>query len=220
MSERRSIRSTLLDRAGVGHEFGQREAAPAPVDLATSRQVHGIASLWAGEPGKHATEADVLLARTGVAVGVVTADCVPVMIASPGTRLAAAVHAGWRGTLAGAVSVAVRELLRAGAEVRDLRVAIGPAIGPCCYEVSVDLAQRFAERFGPGVVAHANGRTTLDLQQANLLDLAGLGVAASHIEVLYRCTLCELTPEGTPRFHSFRRDGKEAGRQISYVRPR
>jgi polyphenol oxidase len=209
------LRSTLLEREGIRHEFGQRSSLSAPTEVATARQVHGVVAFWPVAPGPHLVEADVLIARAGVSVGVVTADCVPVLLASPRTRFAAAVHAGWRGTLAGAVGVALAELRSAGA-ADDLVFAIGPAIGPCCYEVSADLAERFVERFGRRVVANAAGRTTLDLQEANALELARLGVAVSRIDVLRECTRCA-KDQGGHRFHSFRRDGKAAGRQISYV---
>ena len=211
------IRSPLLDAAGILHGFGHRETPSFPADLATARQVHGTTAIWPTGSGAQSVDADALLTGAGGCVGVVTADCVPVILANPMAQMAAAVHAGWRGTFAGIVSVAVRELGARGA-VEDLWVAIGPSIGPCCYEVSPELAGQFSERFGSSVVVEGGGKPRLDLQQANALQLVASGVPASHIDILRRCTLCEIASDGGSRFHSFRRDGKEAGRQISYVR--
>ena len=84
----------------------------------------------------------------GVALGVFVADCIPVLIADPRTGAVAAVHAGWRGTVAGVVPAAVRALARPSSARApdDLRVAMGPAIGPCCFEVGAEVVAAFARR--------------------------------------------------------------------------
>jgi YfiH family protein len=216
MAQREFIRSAVFEGAGITHGFGQRESPAEPANAATAHQVHGTGTFWPDRPGRHDIEADVLLARHGVSVAVVTADCVPVLIAST-SGIVAAVHAGWRGTIGGASGVGLQAVLDAGAQPDDIWVAIGPSIRSCCYEVSDDLGARFQERFGPTVLIRNGQRTMLDLQQANVLTLRELDVPASHIEVLGHCTKCESTAEGQPRFHSYRREGPRAGRQISYV---
>src|SRR5439155_14880621 len=119
------------------------EAAGGALPLRTLRQVHGAVVRVAGpEPAARDTgasareEGDALIVdRQGVAAGVWVADCLPILIGDPTTRTAAAVHAGWRGTVAGVVGRAIETLRRArGARASDLRVAMGPAIGPCCFE--------------------------------------------------------------------------------------
>jgi polyphenol oxidase len=217
MIEHHDLRSILLKRAGIRHEFARRADSVAPQDLATAKQVHGVGVIWPSGPGASSVEADVLAARRGVAVGVFTADCVPLLIGTSDASMGAAVHAGWRGTIGGSCAAAVRALEAAGARPGDLIAAIGPAVGPCCYEVSAELAARFAERFGTKVSAREQGRTIVDLQLANAVALEELGVAAGHIEVLRRCTRCARNESGEFQFHSFRRDGAAAGRQISYL---
>jgi YfiH family protein len=217
--EQMPLKSALLEGSGIRHEFGQRESAPAPANLATARQVHGKAFFWPTAPGAHSVDADVLLGRRGLALGIVTADCVPILLSAPKAALGAAIHAGWRGTLAGAVDSAVRALIGEGVSAKDLFAAIGPSVGPCCYEVSADLAARFTERFGAKVGLSVRQRTLLDLQLANVLSLEELGLTPQRIEVMRLCTRCATAPDGTPRFHSFRRDGHAAGRQISYLEP-
>ena len=168
-------KSKMLEELGVVHGFSTaaagdakeaavREslvvAAGSSAPLATARQVHGVAVRLPG--ARFPEEADALLARPGQAVGVFTADCVPILLVDPEARLVAAVHAGWRGTLAGVVGAAVAELLRAGAKAESLRAALGPRIGACCYVVGEELAQRFAARFGPAVSVGVGANARLD----------------------------------------------------------
>lgn len=204
------IESDILRAAGFFHGFGTRKGPPPP-DLATARQVHGDRVLWvrAGtEPTKE--EADALATDEERLVAVRTADCVPLLLADRRGGRVAAVHAGWRGTRARIAARAVESLVDAGARPEDLVAAIGPCIGPCCYEVSADLAEDFASVFGADV---RRGRQ-LDLVRVNRRILEEAGLAPARIEALDLCTFCDR------RFHSFRREGEAAGRQFSFVRGR
>jgi purine-nucleoside/S-methyl-5'-thioadenosine phosphorylase / adenosine deaminase len=184
--------------------------------FARVRQVHGacVVRLDAGTPPS--LEADAVLSRTsGVAACVSVADCVPVLLADPASGAVAAVHAGWRGTLARAAAEAVRALAEeSGAAPGRLVAAIGPAIGPCCYEVSPDLAQRFAAEMGADVVRRG-GAPTVDLWAANAAVLRAAGLKADRIEALRRCTSCERDD-----FFSHRRDAGRTGRQMAFIAPR
>ena len=148
-----------------------------------SRGVEGDA-LWTDEPG--------------VPVAVLTADCLPIALArANGDEPAlAVVHAGWRGLLGGVVENAVAAL--GGSAV----AIVGPAIGPCCYEVGDDVAEPYRARFGAGVLRGRN----LDLWQAAELALVGAG--CTRIERLDLCTSCR-----ADLFFSYRRDGERTGRQ-------
>ena len=174
--------------------------------LVTPRQVHGtrVVEARAGER----LEADAVVAsRGGVLVGVVTADCVPVLLVDRGRRIAAAVHAGWRGMAAGVVEAAV-----AAVGGRAIEAAIGPAIGGCCYEVGAEVRGAFVARSGETTLpAWLPGprREHVDLRTAVRLLLAAAGVDATY--VLGPCTAC------SGAHHSFRRDGPRAGRQLSFV---
>jgi YfiH family protein len=140
--------------------------------------------LWTDEPGR--------------ALMLLTADCLPVALArANGTPRLAALHVGWRGLLAGIVEAGV-EALGEG----PLRAALGPAIGPCCYEVGDEVAAPFRERFGEDVLAGRN----LDLPAATERVLRAAGVES--VEIVRRCASCE---EGL--FFSHRRDRGRTGRQ-------
>ena len=184
--------------------------------FARVRQVHGARVVRARAPCDPAEEADaVLSAAEGVAACVSVADCVPILLADPESGAVAAVHAGWRGTLERAGAEGVLALAReAGAPASRLLAAIGPSIGPCCYEVSDDLAASFRDALGEAVV-RPGPRPILDLWKANAAVLAAAGVRADRIEVLGRCTACE-----RDRFFSHRRDAGQTGRQMAFIAPR
>jgi purine-nucleoside/S-methyl-5'-thioadenosine phosphorylase / adenosine deaminase len=183
--------------------------------FARVRQVHGARVARLDAPTPPAVEADAIVCRTpGLAACVSLADCVPILLADPSSGAVAAVHAGWRGTIARAAAEAVRALAEDGASPDRLLAAVGPAIGPCCYEVSPDLAERFASEVGPDVVR--TGRTpSLDLWRANAAVLRAAGVPADRIETLRRCTSCE-----RDLFFSHRRDAGRTGRQAAFIAPR
>ncbi len=186
------------------------------LSFARARQVHGARVLRADGPSPPAEEADVVVTRrAGVAACVSIADCVPVLVADPETGAVAAVHAGWRGTLARAAAEGVRALsAETGTAPASMLAAIGPSIGPCCYEVSEDLAARFASDLGADLVRPGAG-PKLDLWAANAAVLRAAGVREDRIEVLGRCTACE-----RDLFFSHRRDAGRTGRQIAFIAPR
>src|SRR5512146_2739323 len=141
------------DPAAVAENWARLERETG-LRFARVRQVHGARAVRADAPTAPALEADVVVTQApGVAACVSVADCVPVLLADPETGAVAAVHAGWRGTLAGAAAEGVRALAReAGAPAARLLAAVGPSIGPCCYEVSADLAAQFRAALGEAVV--------------------------------------------------------------------
>jgi YfiH family protein len=191
-----------------------------PEELHTVSQVHGdtvLEARGAGAPGGLvgvSGEADALwTARKNAAVGVKTADCVPILLADPKTRQVAAVHSGWKGTDARIVARAVERLVAQGAKASDLRVAIGPSIRSCCYEVSDELADRFRSKFGQQAVVFQRGeRAHLDLTAVISLTLSDVGVPGHQVEVLPNCTACDEV-----RFFSHRRDRGQTGRHLSVI---
>ena len=183
--------------------------------FARVRQVHGARAVRLDAACEPAEEADAIVtASPGVAATVAVADCVPVLLADPESGAVAAVHAGWRGTLAHAAAEGVRALSRAsGAPPARLLAAVGPSIGPCCYEISPDLAATFARVLGVDVI-RSGARPRLDLWMASRRVLQEAGIAPDRIEILGRCTSCE-----PAAFFSHRRDAGRTGRQVGFVAP-
>ena len=143
-----------------------------------------------------------------------TADCIPVLMANKRGTCIAAIHAGWRGTRAHTLIHLWNELRIRKEHPRDWVAAIGPAIGPCCYEVSEELAEDFYDEFKyldpSGRLAVPTSRR-LDLQSINAAELRKIGLA--EVEILPYCTRCSVAP----LFHSYRREGGGT-RQWSIIR--
>jgi YfiH family protein len=202
--------------AGLVHGFGRRDAEPARELSACGRlfllkQVHGTG--LAAPPWETPPEADASATATaGQILGIKTADCLPVLFVDPNRRIAAAAHAGWRGTAAGVVRQALEWLAAHGAPPADIQVGLGPCIGPCCYEVSDDLRAHFAADEQRFFVAGHRGRPHLDVRGINEGQLLAAGVSRANIAHVDECTQCH--PE---RYYSYRREGAGTGRMISYV---
>lgn len=193
---------------GPAHERGEvlRLVAPdAPADLAMARQIHS-ATVLPARPGA-CGEGDALWTdRADLALSVITADCVPVVLAGPGGL--AAVHAGWRGLVNGVIPATLREV---SGPLSEWTAWIGPAIGACCYEVGEDVAEQVVAASDSDVaVPGPAGRPHLDLQAAarRQLETAGVG----EVVTLARCTRCD-----EEKLESYRRNGKGAGRNIAFI---
>jgi len=219
------LRSALLAQVpGLKHGFSTRLPAapgadpPAPPEARGVEQVHDTRILVLEDAAARDRGAGcdgLATARSGACLAVRTADCVPLLLAEREGRAAAALHAGWRGTVAGMAGAGVGLLReRFGIAPEGLVVALGPAIAPCCYEVGVDVARQLADRYGREVVRRDLGpRPHVDLLAANRLGLIRAGVAPEAIETLGLCTACR-----DDLFPSYRRDGRAAGRLWSYIR--
>jgi len=205
---------------GILHGFSPPENPPTAQPLPVrARQVHGrqYLEVSATTPSP-AGEADALISMSpGIAVGIATADCVPILLTTAGAETVAAIHAGWRGTLADIVGTVVSALELRGVAPAQLEAAIGPAIGRCCFEVEDDFRTRFVDAFGDEVAScwedGREGHGTLDLPQLNQILLARAGIPQGAIHLTGHCTFC--AGDG---YASYRRQGKDAGRQISWIR--
>ncbi len=188
------------------HGFGTRLSdIPARFEkLATLKQVHSAACVTGGGRSGELGQGDALLENTpGAVVAVKTADCIPILLVDERRRAVAAVHAGWRGTVARVAIHAVNAMRdRFDTDPADLHAAIGPGIGKCCYEVGPEVAAQFGE----------HGSAHIDLEAENRRQLLQTGVTPQRIYASNLCTMCR--PE---EFHSFRRDRESAGRLYSFV---
>lgn len=225
MESMKFLASPLLEGVpGLVHGFGLRFPGPraAAREAAQSafrdegevfflQQVHGCAVAtppWAEPPAADAS----VTGRPGTLLAIETADCLPVLIVDPIRRQAAAAHAGWRGTVARVAQSAVRAMMDAGSNASDLLVALGPSIGPCCYEVGPEVEAAFGPWGAPFFVTGAADRKHLDVAAANRVQLAEAGIDPARIDRVDHCTKCR-----EDLFFSYRRDGAHAGRMISVV---
>jgi len=202
------LRHGFLDRADSEGERWEAILARlgAPFPLVVPRQVHGR-RVSDGIPGVTPEADAIVVRRSGLLAGVVTADCVPVLLVDRVGGTAAAVHAGWRGMAAGVIEAAIEAL-----SATSLEAVVGPAIAGCCYEVGPEVREAFRARTGRLTSAAwttRRGREHVDLRTAARLLLEAVGVA--RVAVLGPCTRCDA------RYHSFRREGPATGRQLSFV---
>ena len=189
------------------------------------QQVHGDAIATVEGPAAEVGAADAMLTRaSAVALCVLTADCVPLLMVAPRHHVVAAVHAGWRGTLAGIAARAVRHMQQVyGVEPADVRVALGPAIGGCCYEVDAGVAQALEQRWGPmpaairsaAAAGVAPGKAMVDLRQVNRAHLVAAGVRGDLVVDAGPCTRCTAGEYFSHREAT--RRAVPAGRQVSFI---
>ena len=209
--------------ANVAENRARMAAALAvqPQHLLTAYQIHSADVVVAEAPWTQAARprADAIVTRVpGLAIGVSTADCGPVFLADPETRVIGAAHAGWRGALSGIVEATVAAMERLGAERGRVLAAIGPMIRQPNYEVGSDLVDRFvaADAGNARFFARAGrgGHALFDLAGYIAARLARAGVA--HVEDLGLCTYAE--PE---KFFSYRRTMHRAesdyGRHVNAI---
>jgi YfiH family protein len=217
------LKSALLEEVpGVFHGFGTHDepVAHEVINLWSKespiwKQVHGSGIAWVKTPRQNCAEVDAFFsALKNVPIGIATADCVPILLAHREGTVIAAVHAGWKGTLARILRTLWKEIqIQTGesTDSADWIAAIGPAIGPCCYEVSEELAQSFRHKFedlGSDLAVPKN--RILDLPAIHAAELRHLGF--KQIDLMRVCTRCC----SAPLFNSYRRDSG-ALRQYSVI---
>jgi YfiH family protein len=186
-----------------------------PQELVATRHVHGTAVWAVGEPLTADAEFDGLVCdRPGPVLGAFAADCVPILFADPDRRVVGACHAGWRGAVHGVAANTIARMVELGARADQIRVALGPSIGPCCFEVGPEVVDEFRAVFGdvPGMVPRGPHKDHIDLRVALRTSLERAGVVANHIDDHPPCTKCE--PD---RFFSYRRDGKDGGVHMAFI---
>ncbi len=205
------------DRANVD-ENRRRLAAHAgyaPEQLQMMRHVHGTAVWRVGEPVGDDAQFDGLVCdQVGPVLSAFAADCVPILFAEPEARCCGSAHAGWRGTVAGVAGNVVARLGELGGRADRVRVALGPSIGPCCFEVGPEVVAEFRAALGElsGLVVPGPHKDHIDLRVALRAMLERAGVRPEHIDDTPPCTQCN--PD---RFFSYRRDGREGGMHMGFI---
>jgi YfiH family protein len=230
------------DRVKQNRDKLRRALGGEKMALVALRQIHSDAAHVFSAAPDEPPQGDAAISREpGLLLTVQTADCVPVLLADRKHRVVAAVHAGWRGTLARVAAKALgRMRLEFGTKPEDVTAALGPAIGRCCYEVGPEVAQAFAGQFAPAAdwfdgpfeqlalgeepnplpwltmmpPGHQPPppRVQLDLRAANRWQLEDAGVAPRNIAVSTLCTACR-----TDLLFSYRREGIHTGRLMAAI---
>ena len=193
--------------------------------LAKTNQVHGgkvrvvTAADWKRDPYDRVDyEADGLMTDTpGVVLLIYSADCIPVLLYDPVRRVIAAVHAGWRGTAAGIAATAVSRMVEVyDCRPEDILAAVGPGIGPCCFETHEDVPNAMMAAVSsaalPYIKVLENGKFSLDLKGINAKLLTRAGLEPEHIAVCQDCTACM-----SEKYWSHRRMGNNRGSMAAAI---
>ncbi len=199
-----------------------------PETIVSTNQVHGTRIVTVGKsdrgrgalsPETAIDQCDGLLTATpGVPLTMNFADCTPIFLYDPIKKIAALVHGGWRGTVGNIAGAAVQEMEnRFGTNPKDILAAIGPAIGPCCFEVGEEVIKEFAKLFAPPDLAalvkeKENGRFLFNLPEANRRLLLQAGLREGNIENCNLCTYCH-----NDTFFSYRKEKGKTGRHMGVI---
>jgi YfiH family protein len=210
----------------------------ADLTLVSLHQIHSdVVRSFDAVPTKQYKGDASTTSSTGLLLGVRTADCAPILLVDPKKQAVAAIHAGWRGTLARILTKTIGHLqMEFGSRSQDLLAAIGPTIGGCCYEVGTEVASAFAAKFPnasdffdelrtgdepnplqwlnmmpPGHQPPPN-KVLLDLKKANRAQLLEAGVREENIFIAQLCTSCDVD-----RLFSYRKEGPASGRLMSVI---
>jgi polyphenol oxidase len=207
-------------------------------EFVSLHQIHSdVVRMIHASPGKQCKGDALATNRAGLLLGVRTADCSPILIVDPKKRAVAAIHAGWRGTLARIVVKTIGQMqMEFKSNPKDMLAAIGPTIGGCCYEVGTEVAADFSAKFSNASEVFDELRTgdepnplqwlnmmppghqpppkkvLLDLKKANNLQLLEAGLREQNIFVSNLCTSCNVD-----RLFSYRKEASSSGRLLSVI---
>jgi polyphenol oxidase len=204
------------DRAHVDENWRRLREAIGDHPIARCHQVHGN-SVRIGTRDNLAEQPDgdgMITSESGILLAIASADCVPILLANVRGNVVGAIHAGWRGVIAGIAEEGVRAMASLGAKPQAIRAALGPSIGQCCFEVDAELAHRFAREVADSD-RHARpgrlGKSHLDLRAIITDQLTRAGLSRESISSVGPCTKC-----ANERFFS-RRANASSGLQISFI---
>ena len=207
--------------------FTTRRDSTLPYPVTQGHQVHGTRVAIVDRPGMTREELEgydaFMTDLPDVAIGVRTADCVPILLSDPAHRAIAAVHSGWKGTVRKIAAVTIARMEEVyGTAPKDLHAVIGPAIGPASFQVGEEVVEKFRDAGfpmsliwsfqGPGDGSPMSGGHHIDLFQANRWILEEIGIPPENIQVY------DIDTYRDPSFFSARREGVQCGRNINAIR--
>lgn len=194
-----------------------------PAMFLTVNQVHGNDVLLIDKAAVNiselsSTSADAVITnQCNIAIGILTADCVPIFLIDPVQRIIGVVHAGWKGMAKGVIKKSIETMVKQfGSDKKAMLSAVGPSIGPCCYMVDNAVVKEFdlrnSKSGGDEFIRKEAGCWRLDLKKAALVQMLNIGLLERNISIENLCTSCR-----NDIFFSYRKDNKITGRQLNFV---
>lgn len=207
----------LTQSKEIVHGFGTRNPPVYPDGFSPAilNQVHGNEIFIVAESGNQGDGDGMLTVVPQIALTIKTADCVPVLFYDKKKRIAGAVHAGWRGLYNEVIVQALKKASDSfGSDLSSIRAAVGPCIEQSCYEVGIDVVEKFKARFKwwDDIIEIKGGKSYLNLRAGITLQLIQTGVLPENIEQIELCTFCR-----RDLFFSWRRDKKSNERMYSFI---
>ena len=224
--------SVLASCHGIAHGFSTRSSGDMRIEdkrnafarliglsdrsVYLPEQIHGntVVTIGSDTPERVMGADGIVLGKDNLkklALGVIVADCVPLIFADrKGTSIAVA-HAGWRGTVGCIAEEVVDQMVKLGSRPSDIMVSIGPHIGRCCYVVPEERGKKFIDVFGSDerIMYQSGGLWYMDIGYANMVSLMRVGVKQSHIDIPITCTSCQ-----NDTFYSYRKDTRASFGEI------
>lgn len=178
-------------------------------NLVIPKQVHGDQVQLCTTPGELADTDAIISKSEDIVLSIQVADCIPLFILDKNLKMFGVVHAGWRGVAKGIVTKTIAELKKHNEDGETNIALIGPSIKQCCFEIGPEVAEQFPDEF---LVQVIGDRSYLDLQGVVQNQLVNAGIKSEQIIDLGECTCCQ-----PGKYHSYRREGKKAGRMIAVM---
>ena len=182
-------------------------------DLIFLKQIHSKKIIFIEKGKKFSRVGDGMITKEkGIALGIFSADCLPIFIYDPKKKIIGLLHAGWKGSLEGIARKAIKIFKKEGSNPKDILVYIGPSISGKCYEISKERAEIFSKKFPKfksKIIKKRNKKYFLDLKKLNKLIFIEEGVLPKHIQISKTCTFCN------KNYFSFRREKKLSGEMLS-----
>ena len=175
------------------------------------KQDKPISQGWDSQASAIADCDALITQQSNLALGILTADCVPILLYDPVVQLIAVVHAGWKGTKAQILFKTIKQMQKEhGSNPKDILAGIAPSIGKCCYEIHLDVAQYFLQ--DSQAYTQKGDKYMLDLPYINQTQLLDAGLQKEHIELSHICTSCQ-----NQNYFSYRKEQGCSGRFISMM---
>lgn len=207
------LRYNGIDHAFLGRLQGNELHNDYVAQAASAEQIHGNSVAVVSQFAKKYDAVDGLVSTRSGSLLVRTADCLPILLFDPSRNLIAAIHAGCKGLTLNIIAAGVATMRQLGGKTRNIVAVIGPHIGSCCYAVTQERVEPFVRRGfkRAHIVRQSDTVSYLNLAAIARQQLGQAGISARQIEISGVCTHCD------QRFYSYRREGKNAGRNLSVI---
>lgn len=188
-----------------------------PQKIVRMEQVHGTRFTWvtSADGDIDIAQTDSILSQESQTfLGVVTADCLPILLYDKSKKYVGVIHAGWKGVFYEIIKEAITEMIKQGSNPHDVLVGIGPCIQVCCYDITQERSRLFQEKFTrwSGFIIEKEGKIFLDLPLLAKYQLKDLGIPEENIDEGNICTV-----HNVAEFYSFRKEGEYAGRFMGLI---